>query len=104
MKLKELAGKPQLVMLTLDDKEIVEKYGEAVTFNVLDKLPISIYTKLATIKSDDVEEMFNVLRDLILDEDGNPIMSDEVALPIDIMTAAVLKVSDNLGKSQNSQT
>lgn len=102
MKLKELAGKPQLVELTIDDETIIESYGEPITFFVLDKLPISTYTKLATIKEDNVQDMFNILKDLILDDDGNPIMSDEVALPIDIMTAAVLKVSNNLGKSQNS--
>ena len=102
MKLKELAGKPQLVELTIDDETIIESYGEPITFFVLDKLPISTYTKLAPIKEDNVQDLFNILKDLILDDDGNPIMSDEVALPIDIMTAAVLKVSNNLGKSQNS--
>ena len=102
MKLKELAGKPQLVELTIDDENIVKEYGEPITFFVLDKLPISTYTKLATIKEDNVHDMFDVLKDLILDDDGKPVMSDEIALPIDIMTAAVLKVSNNLGKSQNS--
>ena len=37
-------------------------------------------------------------KDLILDEDGLPVMSDGNILPMDVMTEAVMQVTDRLGK------
>lgn len=98
MKLKDLATKPKLVKVIIDDKDIVEKYGEELEFFVNDRLPIATYTKLASLKQDDMMEMFEALRYLILDEDGNCVMDEEKILPIDLLNAAVLKVTDQLGK------
>ncbi len=97
-KLSELATKPELTSVIIEDKDIVEKYGEELEFFVYDKLPISTYTKLASIKQDDPGEMYNAVKDLILDDKGHPVMSDEKTLPMDVMTAAVVKVTESLGK------
>ena len=98
MKLSELAAKPQLKEIQIDDKNIVEAYGDKLSFFVMDRLPIETYTKLASVKTEDPGEMYNVIKDLILDEDGMPVMADGNVLPMDVMTAAVLKVTESLGK------
>ena len=98
MKLKELAQKPQLVELLIDSDEIVKKYGDTIQFFVQDRLPIETYTKLASVKSDNPGSMYDVIKDLILDEDGLPVMSDGNILPMDVMTEAVMQVTDRLGK------
>jgi len=98
MKLSELAAKPQLKEIQIDDKDIVKEYGDVLSFFVMDRLPIETYTKLASVKTEDPGEMYNVIKDLILDEDGMPVMADGNVLPMDVMTAAVLKVTESLGK------
>lgn len=98
MKLSELAAKPQLQEIIIDDKDIVEEYGDSLSFFVMDRLPIETYTKLASVKTEDAGEMYNVIKDLILDEKGLPVMADGNVLPMDVMTAAVVKVTESLGK------
>jgi hypothetical protein len=98
-KLSDLAGKPQLVSMVIDDAEIVEKYGDSLEFYVYDKLPISTYTKLASLNTKDSGELYNAVKDFVLNEKGEPVVNDEMTLPMDIMNAAILKVVDSLGKS-----
>lgn len=98
MKLQDLAQKPQLVKVIIDDKDIVEEYGEELEFFVNDRLPIATYTKLASVKTNDVGDLFEALKDLILNEEGMPVMSDEKILPLGLLNAAVVKVTDRLGK------
>jgi hypothetical protein len=43
MKLAELAKKPQLIKIELDDKVIVERYGEAVEFWIYDRYDMETY-------------------------------------------------------------
>ena len=99
MNLQELAQTPQLTEIIIDTPAIVEKYGETVNFFILDRLPIDSFTKLASLKEDNIAEMYNVMQDLILDEYGAPIMTEQKVLPVDILTECILKVSDFLGKS-----
>lgn len=98
MKLQDLASKPQLVKLTIDSEELVTKYGEALEFYVLDKLPIDTYTKLASINTNDPGSMYLTVKDLILDEAGKPVIQNDLTLPLDLMNAAIIKVTENLGK------
>lgn len=98
MKLKELASKPQLTKITIDTENIVTKYGEELEFYIYDRLPIETYGKLASLDHNSVAELYNAVKDLILDEDGNPVISGDSTLPLDLMNAAIAKVSDHLGK------
>ena len=99
MKLQDLATKPQLTEIVIDKPEIVEKYGETINFFILDRLPIDTFTKLASLKQDNIPEMYAVMETLVLNEKGQPIMSEEQVLPVDILTECILKVSEFLGKS-----
>jgi len=98
MKLKELATKPQLTKITIDNKDIVEKYGESIDFYVLDRLPLDKYTQLASVKTDDFSSMIDLVKELVLDEDGQPVMDDDHVLPTDILNEAMVKVVDVVGK------
>ena len=98
MKLTELAVKPQLTKITIDSEALVEKYGEPVDFYVLDRLPLDKYTKLASVKTEDFSSMIDLVKDLILDEDGKPVMDEEHVLPTDILNEAMVKVVEVVGK------
>lgn len=98
MKLTELATKPQLTKITIDSDNIVEKYGEAVDFYVFDRLPLSQYTKLASVKTEDFSSMIDLVKELILDEDGQPVMDDDHVLPTDLLNEAMVKVVESVGK------
>lgn len=99
MKLAELSQKPKLIKLVIDKKELVEKYGEELEFHVYDRQPLDIFTKLSQAKEDNVDGMTDMMKNLILDEEGNKIMDDERILPLDLMMEAIRLVSDELGKS-----
>ena len=98
MKLSELAKKPQLVELTIDKKELVEKYGEELTFYMYDRQPLDVFTKLANATQDNVGEYMTVLKDIIVNDDGVPVMKEDLILPIDLLTEAMGLIGEKLGK------
>lgn len=98
MKLQELAKKPQLVEITISKEELVEKYGEELTFYMYDRQPLDIFTKLANATQDNVGEYMTILKDIIVTEEGVPVMNDELILPIDLLTEAMGLIGEKLGK------
>lgn len=98
MKLAELSQKPQLIKITIDKPELVEKYGEELEFNVYDRQPLDVFGKLAHAKEGDVSNMLQMLKDLILDDEGKPVMDEEKILPMDLLIEAVTLIGKELGK------
>tara|TARA_R100001460_G_scaffold98254_1_gene141015 strand:+ start:208 stop:504 length:297 start_codon:yes stop_codon:yes gene_type:complete len=98
MKLSELAKKPQLVKLTISKQEIVDKYGDELEFYMYDRQSLDVFSKLANATTDNVGEYMSVLSDIILKEDGSPVMDGEMVLPIDVMTEAMSLIGAKLGK------
>lgn len=98
MKLSELAQKPKLEKITITSETLVEKYGDELDFFIYDRQPIDIFTKLADVTEGNAAEYMVILKDLILNEDGVPVMSEEKSLPIDVMTEAMKLIGDHLGK------
>jgi hypothetical protein len=98
LKLTQLASKPQLIKITLDNKEIVEKFGDELEFWIMDRQPIDQFIKMATIKGDNYGEMLKMVNDLVLDEDGAKILGAGQALPNDVMVIVMAAVVDRLGK------
>jgi len=98
MKLSQLAAKPQLIKLTLDDAEIVKEYGEAVEFWTWDRQPLEVFMKLANVKDGDVGNIIDSVRTLILDEKGKQIIIGEEMLPTNLLLAAIAKITETLGK------
>ena len=98
MKMSQLAAKPQLVMFTVDNEEIVKKYNEPLDFYSWDRQPLEVFMKLASAQQQNIGEMIDLIRPLILDERGKPIIQGDVMLPSDVLIAAIAKIVERLGK------
>lgn len=98
MKLNQLAAKPQLIKYTIEDEKLVEKYGESIEFWTWDRQPLDIFMQLANAQNTDMGQMLEVIRTLILDENGKQIITKEAMLPSDVLVAVIAKIVDTLGK------
>lgn len=98
MNLKQLAKKPQLVKITIDDEDLVKEFGEPIEFWTWDRQPMEIFLKLSTVNAQDPSSIIASVRDLILDEDGNPVLTGDVGLPTNVMMRVITKVVEGLGK------
>jgi hypothetical protein len=98
MKLKDLAAKPKLIPILLDSTEIVEQYGEALEFFIWDRQPIQNFIRIATTMNTDYAEAVTMMNEMILDDEGKAVCGDGNTLPSAVMTAAIHKVIEQLGK------
>ena len=98
MKLSELAKKPQLTKVTITDEDIVAEFGEALEFWTWDRQPMDTFLKLASVDQANTASVIAAVRDLILDEAGNPILTGEVSLPTKVMMRVITAVVESLGK------
>jgi hypothetical protein len=101
MNIQQLAKKPELEELKLDDEGIIETYGEPISFWMSDHVDLTTYFDFFKYQGDkDGEQLMQVLRRIIKKEDGTPAIDEEAVLPVDITLAALMKVNDHLGKSR----
>tara|TARA_R100001510_G_C7656880_1_gene217532 strand:- start:12293 stop:12589 length:297 start_codon:yes stop_codon:yes gene_type:complete len=98
MKLAELSQKPELIKIEIDKAELVEKYGDTLEFYCFDRQPLDTFTKLANADSKDAGAMTMLMKDLILNEEGEPIINGESVLPMDVMIEAITMIGERLGK------
>lgn len=98
MKLSQLAAKPQLIKLVLDDEELVKEHGEPIEFYTWDRQPLDTFMKLANSDGKDAAQMINIVRTLILDEEGKQIINDDTTLPSGVLIRAIAKIVETLGK------
>ena len=98
MKLKDLAAKPKLIMITIDSLETIETYGEPLEFWIWDRQPIQKFIKVATTMTSDYAEAVVMMNEMVLDEDGKQVCVDGFALPSSVMTAPIDKAIEHLGK------
>ncbi len=99
MNIKQLAKKPQLKKVTIDTDFIVQAYGEPLEFWMYDRFDIPVWMKISSLK-DDQSELFNLLREVIRDEMGNPVLGAGEMLPIEIIHEVVRGIVSNLGNLQ----
>lgn len=98
MKLTQLAAKPQLIEIVIDDADIVEQYGDAIVFYTWDRQPLEIFSKLASATGTDTAALIHIVRTLILDEAGEQVLKDDVMLPSPVLVRVIARVVDALGK------
>lgn len=98
MKLSQIAAKPQLIKIVLDDKEIVKQYGEPLEFWTYDRQPLDVFMKLANSNQKDIGTMIDIVRTMILDEDGKEIITNESMLPGPTLIKVIAKIVEKLGK------
>lgn len=83
--------------LKIDDPETIERYGEPITFYCSTKSSVDILMKLSRLRTttiDHKELLLEIAKLIILDNNGNPAITDGMALPYDIMYKALHKVID----------
>lgn len=98
MKLTQLAAKPQLIKIELNDEDTIKEYGEPLEFWIWDRQPMDKYIRLAQMKSENIDELISAVNEMVLDEDGKAIINGELTLPTNIMTRVIGKVVETLGK------
>lgn len=100
MKLSALASEPKLVPITLDDEATVEAYGEPVEFYIHDRQDLDTFMRLASIDdTNNFGALSDVVKELILDENGNQIIQGHNTLPVDVMLKAIEQTVLRLGNS-----
>ena len=98
MKLTQLAAKPQLVKIELTDEDIVREFGEPLEFWIWDRQPMDKFVRLAQMRGEDMSELITAVNEMVLDEEGNPIVKDGLMLPTNVMTKVIGRVVETLGK------
>ncbi len=98
MKLTQLAAKPQLVKVELNDEDIVKEFGEPLEFWIWDRQPMDKFVKLAQVQADNFAELVKTVNEMVLDEEGNPVVQGDNVLPTHVMTKVIAKVVETLGK------
>ena len=98
MKLSQLAAKPQLIKISIDDEVTVKEFGESIEFHTWDRQPLDTFMKLASAGQNDAKNMVDIVRTLILDENGKEIISKDTMLPSHVLLKAIGKIVDMLGK------
>ena len=97
MKLSDLSQKPKLIKIIINSEKIVEKYGEELEFHIYDRQPLDVFTKLANAK-EDTAGITELIQNMILDENGKPVVADGNILPLDVIMEAVTLITNELGK------
>lgn len=98
MKLSQLSAEPKLIEISLDDEEIVKTYGEPIVFYTYDRQPIDVFMKLASLDNNNMSGIVDIVKNLLLDENGKEIITKNKVLPMPVMMKAITKVTELLGK------
>lgn len=102
MNIKDFASKPELIEIILDDKELVVRYGEPITFHTYNIVRMSTYFDFFNARSNnEFSNLDKMMKSMILDKDGKQVLADDEDLPIDIAAAAINKIGEILGKPQS---
>ena len=98
MNITQLAAKPVLTKFKLDDKEVVKEYGEPIEFYSWDRQPLDVFMQLANASENDKVTLITIAKDLILDENGKKVLSDDNMLPTKLLMKCIGKIVQILGK------
>lgn len=101
MKLTELTAEPKLIEVLLDDEATVTEFGEALSFHTWDRQPMDVFMRLANVNSVDGQDtgaMIDIVKTMILDENGNAIMTGNTVLPVQVLLKVITKITEMLGK------
>jgi hypothetical protein len=97
MKLSQLVATPQLIEIHIDDEATIAKHGESIVFHTWDRQPMSVFMSLAGATEGNAGGIINIVKDLILDSNGVPVLTGDAMLPTDVLMKAIAKVTQILG-------
>lgn len=99
MKLSQLAAKPQLIKLEVNDEDTVKEFGEPIEFWTWDRQPLETFMKLANqTDGQNASAMIDIVRTLILDENGKEVIKGDAMLPSTVLIKVIEKIVATLGK------
>jgi len=98
MKINQLASKPQLTKIVLDDEQIVKEYGEPIEVWTWDRQPLETFMKLANTTGQEPGAVIDIVKELILDEQGNKVLVGDQMLPTKVLLPLIQKIVETLGK------
>lgn len=98
MKLSQLAAKPQLIEIVMDDEATIKQYGEALSFHTWDRQPMDVFVRLANTDQNNIGNMLDIVKNMILDESGQSVLKDDAMLPTPVLMQAIGRITDLLGK------
>jgi hypothetical protein len=98
MKLSQITSEPKLIEIILDDEDTLKQYGEAITFHTWDRQPMDVFMRLANVDQKNTGDLINIVKTLILDEEGKQILNEKNMLPTGVLMRAIAKVTEQLGK------
>lgn len=98
MKVNQIASKPKLIKMTLNDEETLTEYGEELDFWTWDRQPLETFMQMAAVSQENPNGVIEIASKLILDEDGKPVIVDDVTVPNKVLIKMVEKVISTLGK------
>lgn len=105
MDISKFAKKPQLTKIEISEKDIVEAYGDVITFYIIDEMDVTTYFNFYKLQQSQDSELLNsLLRKLILKEDGTPAMAQDEVLPVTLTLAVLMAINDFLGKFKTKPT
>lgn len=97
MRLSQLVAAPQLIEISIDDEATIAKHGEAITFHTWDRQPMTTFMALASATDGGASGIINIVKDLILDGNGVPVLTGDAMLPTDVLMKAIAKITQILG-------
>jgi hypothetical protein len=98
MKLNQLVSKPQLTRLVLEDEETIAQYGEPIEWWMWDRQPLEKFFKIMNADANNGQQIMNVIIDMVLDEEGQPVFRDDATVPTNILMKIITKMTDAMGK------
>lgn len=105
MNIDNFQTESQLIEIKLDSDDIKTKYGEDIVFWTQSHPKLTTYFNFFEARvNGDYARLETIMRELILDSQGQPAIKPEKTLPADIFTAAILAIGERLGKSMTAQS
>ena len=73
------------------------EFKESLEFYTWDRQPLDVFMKLASVEKNNSSSIIEIVRTLILDENGKEILNEGNMLPMNVLMKAIGKVTDLLG-------
>ena len=102
--LDQIAKKPQLIAIELDDENTINEFGDTVVFWIPEFIDIKTYFRYFQSLNEEKENIGELLQMLVLNQQGQPILTDGNNIPAGLAISAIAKINEHLGKSKTKSS
>ena len=92
MNLLDLVSTPTVTEIQLDDKDIIEAYGEPLSFNIVLPIPLNEYVGLSKLVAAEFVKL------MLVDKDGNKLLTEGKSLSAPLIGLINNRIWLELGK------